>query len=103
MREPWMRSATVMKYETMRLKRVLSVVEAALKGRDYLLASGFSAVDTNVGYSIYGAGFFVRLEEFPRVSAYRDRLFSRAAFSKCLPPEGAERLYLKDHYELPDG
>jgi len=102
MREAWMRSPTVMKYETMRLKRVLSVVEEALEGREYLLASGFSAVDTNVGYSVYGAGFFVKLEEFPRVAAYRERLFARPAFQKSLPPEGAERLYLKPFYELPD-
>lgn len=103
MREAWMRSVTVMKYETMRLKRVLSVVEEALEGRDYLLASGFSAVDTNIGYSVYGAGFFVHLDEFPRVQAYRDRLFARPAFQKALPPDGAERLYLKPFYELPDG
>ncbi len=102
MREPWMRSLSVMKYETMRLKRVLGVVESALEGRDFLLASGFSAIDTNIGYSIYGAGHFVRLEEFPNVAGYGRRLLARPSFQKALPPKGAERLYHKDFYELPN-
>ncbi len=103
LREDWMRSPTVMKYETMRLKRTLGVLEQGLSdGRDYLLASGFSAIDTNIGYSVYGAAHFVRLDEFPAVAAYWARLSERPAFRKALPPEGAERLYHKDFYELPD-
>ena len=103
LREPSMRSPTVMRYETMRLGRTMAVLEEALKGRDYLLASGFSAIDTNIGYSVYGAGFFLRLDDYPNVAAYRDRLMARPAFARALPPEGAERLYHKDFYELPDG
>ena len=103
MREPHMRSATVMRYETMRLNRVLGVVEEALEGQEYLLASGFSAVDANVGYSVFGAGHFVRLEQFPNVRAYIDRLMARPAFQKTTPPDGAELLFERDFYELPDG
>lgn len=103
MREDWMRSPTVMKYETMRLGRTLQVIEDALAdGRDYLLRSGFSAVDTNLGYSVYGAKFFVPLDVFPHVKAYTERLFARPAFVKALPPPGAERLYTKDFYPLPE-
>jgi len=103
MREGWMRSATVMKYETVRLGRVLGVLDHALgDGRDYLLASGFSAIDTNIGYSVYGAGHFVRLEAFANLGAYAARLMARPAFQKALPPEGAERLFYKDFYEVPD-
>ena len=103
LRDPAMRSPTVMRYETMRLGRTMAVLEEALEGRDYLLASGFSAIDTNIGYSVYGAGFFLRLDDYPNVAAYRDRLMARPAFQRALPPEGAERLYHKDFYELPDG
>ncbi|MFQ5439027.1 MAG: glutathione S-transferase family protein [Paracoccaceae bacterium] len=104
LREDWMRSPTVMKYETLRLGRTLGVLEENLAdGRDYLLASGFSAIDTNIGYTVYGAKHFVRLDMFPRLAAYAERLFARPAFQKALPPKGAERLYLKDFYELPDG
>lgn len=103
LRESSMRSPTVMRYETMRLGRTMAVLEEGLTGRDYLLASGFSAIDTNIGYSVYGAGFFLRLEDYPNVAAYRERLMARPAFRRALPPEGAERLYHKDFYELPDG
>jgi len=102
LREEWMRSPTVMKYETMRLRRTLGVLEAALAGQDFLLASGFSAIDTNIGYSVYGAAKFVRLDDLPNLNAYLMRLLARLAFQKSLPPEGAERLYLKPFYELPD-
>ena len=103
MREAWMRSPTIMKYETMRLARTLQVIEDALAdGRAYLLRSGFSAVDTNLGYSVYGAKFFVPLDGFPRVKAYTERLFARPAFQKALPPEGAERLYTQPFYPLPE-
>lgn len=103
MREPWMRSPAVMKYETMRLGRTLQVVEEALAdGRDYLLASGFSAIDTNVGYSVWGAKYFLRLDAYPRVAAYAERLMARPAFQRALPPEGAELLYERDFYELPE-
>ncbi|MFT4717236.1 MAG: glutathione S-transferase [Paracoccaceae bacterium] len=102
LRENWMRSPSVMKYEAMRLKRTLGVLEEALKNQDYMLASGFSAVDTNIGYSVYGAAKFVRLDSLPNVSAYLARLMARPAFQRSLPPEGAERLYYKIFYEVPD-
>jgi len=102
LREDWMRSATVMKYETTRLGRTLGVLDAALAGRDYLLASGFSAIDTNIGYSVYGAGHFVKLEGYPNVARYAARLMARPAFQRALPPDGAERLYQKPFYELPN-
>ncbi len=102
LRDPAMRSPTVMKYETMRLGRTLAVLETGLEGRDYLLASGFSAIDTNIGYSVYGAARFVRFDAYPNVAAYKTRLFQRPAFQKALPPAGAERLYHQDFYELPD-
>jgi len=102
MREDWMRSPSVMRYETMRLARTLGVVEAALGGRDYLLASGFSAVDTNIGYSVMGAARFVRLADFPNVAAYADRLQARPGFQKSLPPPEAERMFRKAFYPLPE-
>ncbi len=102
LRDPVMRSPTVMKYETIRLRRTLKVLEEALDGQDYMLASGFSAIDTNIGYSIYGAAHFVRLDEFANLAAYKARLFERPAFQRALPPTGAERLYHQEFYELPD-
>jgi len=103
LREAHMRSPTVMKYETMRLGRVLGVLEHGLRdGRDYLLASGFSAVDTNIGYSAIGAARYVQLAAFPKVLAYTQRLQARPSFQKTLTPEGGEKLYHQDFYPLPD-
>ncbi len=104
MRQEWMRSPTVMRYETLRLQRVLGVLEQALEdGRDYLLTSGFSAIDTNIGYSVYGAAHFVRLDAFLHLDAYLQRLMARPAFQKALPPAGAERLFEREFYACPDG
>ncbi|MFT5631803.1 MAG: glutathione S-transferase [Gammaproteobacteria bacterium] len=102
LREDWMKSRSVMKYEKMRLDRCLSAVDAQLAGRDYLLASGFSAIDTNLGYSLYAAKFFSHLEAFDNLTGYFERLFSRPSFQKALPPDGAERLYHQTFYKVPD-
>lgn len=44
---------TVYKLETRRLERATEVLDKHLKDRVYLLASGFSAADTGVGYSVH--------------------------------------------------
>ncbi|CUH85634.1 glutathione S-transferase family protein [Thalassovita mediterranea] len=101
--EPWMRSPTQMGLETKRLAKVLGRLEQLLSdGRDYLLASGFSAADVAVGYGIWLAPRFVHLDALPHVAAYRARLITRPAFAKALPPEGARRIYTQAFYEVPN-
>ncbi|MEO0912065.1 MAG: glutathione S-transferase family protein [Pseudomonadota bacterium] len=100
-REDKDRSPLVMKLEARRLAKALALIEAALEGRRYLLSSGFSAVDTGVGYSVYAAQHFVDLERFPNVAGYLQRSSGRAAFRKALPPEGATHLYRKPFYAEP--
>ncbi len=95
------RSPLVMKLETRRLEKALEVVDRALEGQPYLLRSGFSAVDTGVGYSVYAAQHFVRLEVFPNVAAYLKRISGRAAFRASLPPEGARLIYTRPFYAAP--
>ncbi|PKQ01201.1 MAG: glutathione S-transferase family protein [Alphaproteobacteria bacterium HGW-Alphaproteobacteria-12] len=77
------RSPVVQKLESRRLEKSLEVVDMHLKDRDYLLKSGFSAVDTNVGYSVHLAKGFVNLDPFPNVVAYYERISSRPAFKKA--------------------
>ncbi|RMD50284.1 MAG: glutathione S-transferase family protein [Alphaproteobacteria bacterium] len=101
LREPWMRSPAVIKYETMRLARCLGVLEERLEGREFLLASGFSAADCQTGYSVEAARRFVRLDQFPRLAAYRERLLARPSFRRAQPPPDAERLYTREFYEAP--
>lgn len=80
------RSATVIKLESRRLRKAIEVIEQVLAGRDYLLASGFSAVDIAVGYSIHLARDLIALEDLPAVTAYHARLAARPAFQRADSP-----------------
>ncbi|MEX2250204.1 MAG: glutathione S-transferase family protein, partial [Parvibaculum sp.] len=85
------RSPVVQKLESRRLEKALEVVDRHLADRDHLLKSGFSAVDTNVGYSVHLAKGFVPLDPFPNVVAYYERISTRPAFAKA-----AARVPLKE-------
>ncbi len=99
-REDADRSPLIMKLERRRLEKTLEVLDHHLEGRHHLLASGFSAIDTNVGYSVYISRFFTPLAQFPNVNAYYHRLTVRPAFARALPQEPS--IYRKDFYELPN-
>jgi len=77
------RSPVVQKLESRRLEKALEVVDKHLATRDFLLKSGFSAVDTNVGYSVHLAKGFVSLDPFPNVVKYYERISTRPAFTKA--------------------
>ncbi|MBK1637063.1 glutathione S-transferase [Rhodovulum adriaticum] len=102
LREDWMRSPTVMQLEARRLEKTLEVIDHALEGRDWLLPSGFSAVDTNVGYGVMMARRFVPADLLPGVDAYYQRCAARPAFQKAVAEDGAAELYTRDFYEAPD-
>jgi glutathione S-transferase len=78
-------SPVVKKLEARRLEKSLEVLDVRLADRDYLLASGFTAPDTNVGYSIHLGRKFTDLTAFPNVNAYYQRLSERPAFQASLP------------------
>ena len=96
LREDHMRSPIIMKLEAARLAKTLEVIEAGIAG-DYLLASGFSAADVNVGQAVYLAKHFVRLEATPKVADWFARLSAREAYQAALPQGDA--LYDRDFYE----
>lgn len=83
LREDHMRSPIIMQLEARRLARTLGTVEGALQGEFLLLA--FSAADVGVGQAVYMAAHFVKLEGFPKLAAWYDRLRARPAFQKALP------------------
>jgi glutathione S-transferase len=89
-----MRSPIVMQLEAKRLAKTLATVEAALQG-DYLLPS-FSAADIGVGQAVYMAQHFVRLDGFPKLSAWFARLIQRPAYQKALPDGSG--LYAQEFY-----
>ena len=105
--EDEMRSPIVMKLEARRLEKCYAAIEARLstpvENRDYLLTSGFSAADIAVGQAIYMAKHFARIEPFPELTKWYDRITERPSFQKSLPPEDAAGLYTRDFYEAWDG
>lgn len=101
LRDPATRSETVMRLETARLARTLSLVDSTVADRDWLMESGFSGVDCAVGFSVWTAARFVR--PTPALAAYAARCAARPAFIASLPREGDPVLYTRDFYELPDG
>lgn len=103
LREDHMRSPTVMRLEAKRLEKTLQVVDRALEGRDYLLASGFSAVDTNVGYGALIAQRFVALEAMPNLSGWLARLSARPAFQRAAAEDGPAEIYTQAFYAPPEG
>ncbi|MEM7570397.1 MAG: glutathione S-transferase family protein [Pseudomonadota bacterium] len=79
------RSKAVSDVEKRRLGQALSVLNKHLEGQDYVLKSGFSAVDTNVGYSVQLAKGFIPIDNWENLVAYRERVIGRPAAQESLP------------------
>lgn len=101
LREDYMRSPTVMRLEAARLGKVLEVVERGLSD-DYLLPSGFSAVDVAVSYGAMIGGRFVALDAMPRLRDWLARLASRPAFARAVARDGVAQIYTRDFYPAPE-
>ena len=80
---PAERSATVIKLESRRLRKAFEVLDQQLTTRHYMLASGFSAVDTAVGYSVHLGQQLIGLAGLPALNAYYTRLTARPAFQRA--------------------
>lgn len=95
-----MRSPVIMKLEAARLGKCFGALDDRLAGREYLLASGFSAADVACGYAVYAGSHYVKVAEFEALSAWFDRLRARPGFVASLPPDG-EALYRDGFYPPP--
>lgn len=97
-----MRSPIVMQLEARRLEKCYHAIEARLsspvESRDHLLTSGFSAADIAVGQAVHMARHFARLDGYPMMTAWNERITDRPGFRAALPKAG-ERLYRRDFYE----
>ena len=102
LRDPAMRSATVMRLEAKRLEKVLEVVDRVVAGQDYLLASGFSAVDVNVGYGVMIARHFIPADLMPDLARYYQRLVARPAFALAKARDGDTMIYKQAFYAPPE-
>ncbi len=87
LRDDAMRSAIVMKLEAARLGKCYQALETRLKGREYLLDSGFSAADVSVGQAVYMARHFAHLDGFEALSRWYERVTQRGAFKASLPKD----------------
>lgn len=85
LRDDAMRSPIVMKLEAARLGKCYAALEARLKGREYLLDSGFSAADVSVGQAVYMARFFAHLDGFDALADWYGRITQREGFKASLP------------------
>ena len=81
---PESRSPVVQKLESRRLEKAMGVIDDRLADRDWLLASGFSAADVSVGYSIHLGQQFISIDGLPRVVDYYQRIKARPAFQRSL-------------------
>lgn len=97
-----MRSPIVMKLEAARLKKCFAAIEARLSepgsGREYLLSSGFSAVDVAVGQAVFMGTHYVSLDGFPHLGDWCGRISARPGFKASLPGEGDPKLFDRDFY-----
>lgn len=101
-REDADRSPLLMSLERRRVEKILAFLDGHLARQDFMLESGFSAIDTNMGYGIDVARRFAPLDKVPNVAAYHERIAARPAFQASLPPENARRIYRQRFYELPE-
>lgn len=96
-----MRSPVIMNLEAKRLAKCYDAIEARLstpvENRDYLLTSGFSAADVSVGQAVYLGQFFVKLDAWPALNAWYQRITERPAFQASLPPPD-QQVMAKDYY-----
>ena len=101
LRDPSQASPVVIKLNTARLKGTLAGMEALLGDQEYLLPSGFSAADTMMGFNLFAAPYFVKLDAFPRLAAYKARIEARPAFRRAAARDGVQTFYDRDFYPVP--
>jgi glutathione S-transferase len=89
------RSAKVIELESKRIGKGLEVIDSVLAKQDWLLAGGFSAADTQVGFGVYFLTAFVAMDTFPNVQRYLERIMARPAFIKSQPRPDAPLAWLK--------
>lgn len=95
------RSVPTIKLETRRLAATAKALEDRLTARDHILDSGFSAADCAFGFNARSMRYFLRMDGFPAIAAWWDRMQARPACARALAREGGE-MFDRDFYEVPD-
>lgn len=103
LRDPAQASPTVIKVTTARLTVAVRGMEDRMPEDGYLLSSGFSAADTMMGFNLFAVPFYVKMDAFPKLLAYRARLEAREAFQRARARDGEQTFYSKPFYPVPEG
>ncbi|MGP6085536.1 glutathione S-transferase family protein [Antarctobacter jejuensis] len=101
LRPPAKPSPVVVKLTVARLRQTLRGMEQRLGEQEWLLPGGFSAADVMMGFNLFAAPYYVHLEEFPRLLAYKARIEARAAYQRAVDREGPQRFYTQVFYPVP--
>ena len=102
LRAPAKPSPAVVKLNTLRLKATLGGA-----GRDGGRATGccrrgFRRLTRWRGFNLFAAPYFVRMEAFPKLRAYWERLQARPRIpGRRRESRGRKRFYAQDFYEVP--
>ena len=102
LRPPARPSPVVVKLTVARLRQTLAGMEARLAENGWLLERGFSAADVMMGFNLFAAPYYVRLDEFPRLQAYAARMRERPAYQRTIAREGPQRFYAQEFYPVPE-
>lgn len=102
LRPPAKPSPVVVKLTVARLRQTVRGLEARLEGRDWLLPSGFSAADIMMGFNLFALPYYLHLDAFPNVRAYKARIEARPAHQRAVAREGPQRFYAQDFYPVPE-
>ncbi|MCT4557449.1 MAG: glutathione S-transferase family protein [Pelagimonas sp.] len=102
LRPPAKASPVVLKLNVARLRATLKGLEQRLEGRDWILDRGFSAADIMYGFNLFAAPFYVRLDAFPNICAYKARMEAMPSFLRAVAREGKQRFYTQDFYPVPE-
>ena len=101
MGDPTPAAPVVLKLEAARLAATLKAMDRTLADRDWLLSSGFSAADTMMGFNLFSAPYYVKMDGFPNVLAYVERIKARKAYQDARELDGPQEFYKKDFYDVP--
>lgn len=101
LRPPAKPSPIVVKLNVARLRGTLAGMEARLAD-DWLLPGGFSGADVMMGFNLFAAPFFVEMDAFPRINAYRSRIEARPAYQRAIGIEGPQTFYARAFYPVPE-
>ncbi|WP_300518176.1 glutathione S-transferase family protein [Aliiroseovarius sp.] len=102
LRPPAKPSPIVIKLNVARLRATLAGLEARLEGRDWLLDRGFTAADIMMGFNLFAAPYYVKLDEFPNILRYVARIQAMPSHQRTVAREGEQRFYAQDFYPVPE-